>query len=57
MKKKKANDLPSYMKVEFNHKVDNNPEYTQLVRRSKHAWDRHPGSKTLKQLRSRYKSC
>ena len=62
MAKKVKNEIPSYMKVEFNHKVDTNPERTHIINRikkSKKTWGNlsthHIGSKSMSQLKQRIK--
>ena len=55
-KKTVKNDVPSYMKVEFNHKVDTNPERTHIINKIKktaHSSTHHIGSKSMSVLKQR----
>ena len=59
MAKKVKNEIPSYMKVEFNHKVDTNPERTYIIKKIKkicgNLSTHHIGSKFMSQLKQRIK--
>ena len=61
-KKTVKNEVPSYMKVGFNHKVDTNPERTHIINKIKKSWNtwnnlstHHIGSKSMSQLKQRIK--
>lgn len=59
MAKKVKNEIPSYMKVEFNHKIDTNPERTYIIKKIKKMTapfsTHHIGSKSMSQLKQRIK--
>lgn len=59
MAKKVKNEIPSYMKVEFNHKIDTNPERTHIIKKIKKTLGNlsthHIGSKSMSQLKQRIK--
>ena len=59
MTKKIKKEIPSYMKVEFNHKVDTNPERTHIINKIKKTVKpfstHHIGSKSMSQLKQRIK--
>lgn len=59
MAKKIKNEVPSYMKVEFNNKIDTNPERTHIIKKIKKTWSplstHHIGSKSMSQLKQRIK--
>ena len=56
-KKTVKNEIPSYMKVEFNHKVDTNPERTHIIKKIKKMTapfsTHHIGSKSMSVLKQR----
>lgn len=58
-KRKLKNEIPSYMKVEFNHKIDTNPEHTHIIKKIKKTLGsfstHHIGSKSMSQLKRRIK--
>lgn len=58
-KKTVKNEVPSYMKVEFNHKVDTNPERTHIIKKIKKMVGsfstHHIGSKSMSVLMQRIK--
>ena len=52
-------EVPSYMKVEFNHKIDTDPERTHIINKIKKITapfsTHHIGSKSMSQLKQRIK--
>ena len=59
MSKKVKNEIRSYMKIEFNHKVDTNPERTNIIKKISKTLNpfniHHIGSKSMSQLKQRIK--
>ena len=53
-KKTVKNEVPSYMKVEFNHKIDTNPERTHIIKKMTAPFSTHHiGSKSMSVLKQR----
>ena len=57
MVRKIKNEIPSYMKAKFNHKIDTNPKRTHIIKKIKKMTapfsTNHIGSKSMSQLKQR----